>query len=264
VSVYVMRTCKILWSMAWVILVGLAPCRADFATPFVGINNKVGDVGMTHGYVVIEGPARFLVIVITDSMNHVVLRATAEKGVVKDSVLGREVRIKASVAKAKTPGANPELKILAVEELKCKARPLEIECGIRNGATRFKVGEPVEIAIVIRNRSAVPVNASFWMRQKERPIVTFRGRGPEGKRFLLSTKKAPWCGTGVPNVAIPAGREFRFTVDLLKTWEWWGAETKLPPGDYEISAEMNRSTTQGARPIVAASGSVAFTIDAGE
>ena len=255
-----MRNYKMLLSMAWVILVGLAPCRADFATPFVEIHNKVGDVGMTHGYVVVEGPARFLVIVMTDSMNHVVLRATAEKGVVKDSVLGREVRIKASVTKAKTPNVNPELKILSVEGLKCEAPPLEIECGIRNGKTRIKAGHPVELAIMVRNRSAAPVNASFWMLQKEHPIVNFRLRGPKDKNFLLSTKKAPWCGTGVPNVAIPTGREFRFTVDLLKTWEWGGAEAKLPPGDYEISAEINRSTTQGARPIVAASGSVAFTI----
>ena len=257
-------TSKILWSMAWVILVGPAPCRADFATPFVVNHNKVGDVGRTHGYVVVEGPARFLVIVRTDSKNYVVLRATAEKGVVKDSVLGREVWIKASVTKAQTRNLNPELKILSVKGLKCVAPPLEIKCDIRNGKARIKVGDPVELVIVIRNRSKAPVNASFWMLQKDRPIVNFRLRGPDGEGFLLSTKKAPWCGTGVPNVAIPTGREFRFTVDLLKTWEWGGAEAKLPPGDYEVSAEMNRSTPQGARPIVAASGSITFTIYAEE
>ena len=179
-------------------------------------------------------------------------------------MLGRAVRFKASVTKAGTPDANPELKILSVERLKCEALPLEIECGLRDGRTRIKAGDPVEFAIMVRNRSSTPVNASFWMLQKEQPIVTFRLRGPKDKNFLLSTKKAPWCGTGVPNVAIPTGREFRFTVNLLNTWEWGGAEAKLPPGDYEVSAEINRSTAQGARPIVAASGSVAFTVYAGE
>ena len=56
--------------------------EADFATPFMEISNKVGDISEAHGYVVslnpdIEKSTRFLVIIGTDRKQHVVIKATA-------------------------------------------------------------------------------------------------------------------------------------------------------------------------------------------
>jgi hypothetical protein len=67
--------------------------------------------------------SRFLVIVTTDTMGHVVLQATAKEEVVKESVLGREVRITARITKAGSATTKPELEILHVEPLKSKVEP---------------------------------------------------------------------------------------------------------------------------------------------
>ncbi len=100
--------------------------RADSATPFVEVNNQVGDVSEAHGWVVASGSKleesdSFLVIVTTDTMKHVVIRATAEKGVIRESVLGRWVLVKAEVVERygdpRTDPSKIKLKILAVETI---------------------------------------------------------------------------------------------------------------------------------------------------
>ena len=73
---------------------------ADFATPFVE-TTPVGGTSKEYGYLVSLGPqgTRFLVVVTTDQMEHLVLQAVAEKGVVEDSVLGKRAVIQAQVLK---------------------------------------------------------------------------------------------------------------------------------------------------------------------
>ena len=103
---------------------------ADFATPFVEINNKVGDVSEGHGYVValghkVESCKHFLVVVTTDCEEHIVLEATADNNVVKEPLLGRPVIIKAEVVDRKedpkTKRATVKLKILSVKSSKKKS-----------------------------------------------------------------------------------------------------------------------------------------------
>ena len=103
--------------------ISLSPCVADFGTPFVEIDNKIGDVSVSHARVVALGPdmrSRFLVIVMNDQCKPVVLWATAKSGVVKESLLGREIRIRAKVTKARSATNKPELEILHVELLTTK------------------------------------------------------------------------------------------------------------------------------------------------
>jgi len=99
------------------------PAVADFATPFVGIHNQVGDVSKARGYVVAlsqeENPKHYLVIVTTDTMNHVVIRATAAKNAVPSDLLGRPVIVEGKITKRdedeKTRQVTVELEILSVE-----------------------------------------------------------------------------------------------------------------------------------------------------
>lgn len=107
------------------ILICLSPCKADFATPFVGVNNEVGDISVTHARVVALGPnieSTFLVIVMNDEIQPVVLWAKAKKGVIKESLLGREIRIKAVITKCGTESAKPEIEILQANPLKAKLK----------------------------------------------------------------------------------------------------------------------------------------------
>jgi len=107
----------------WVGLFGGTIALADFATPFMEINNKVGDVSEAHGYVValsheVESCDHYLVVVTTDTMEHRVLDATADKNVVKEALLGRPVMIKAKVVDRtqdpQTKRVLPKLRILSV------------------------------------------------------------------------------------------------------------------------------------------------------
>lgn len=100
---------------------------ADFATPFLQTADKVGDVSEEHGYVValdleMEDCKHYLVIVTNDNMQHIVIEATADKNVVKASLLGRQVTIKAQVAVREEDPDNKrvvlKLKILSVKPLK--------------------------------------------------------------------------------------------------------------------------------------------------
>jgi hypothetical protein len=92
--------------------------RADYATPFVETNNKVGDVAEVHGYVLAsdrdDGP--LMVLVATDTMDYVAILAKADKGVVPPERMGRWSIIKAQVVKAPTASKalGMELKILGV------------------------------------------------------------------------------------------------------------------------------------------------------
>jgi hypothetical protein len=108
------------------LFVSLSPCFADFATPFVEINNKPGDVSVSHARVAALGPdmgSRFLVIVMNDQGQPVVLWATAKQGVLKESLLGREISIKAVITKAGSATTKPEIEILQTEPLKTRVEP---------------------------------------------------------------------------------------------------------------------------------------------
>lgn len=139
-----------------------------------------------------------------------------------------------------------------------------LECSIQLSKSQFRSGEPVLVDVVITNRTVMPVSAAFWGLQKDQPIVNFHIVGTNGSTSLLSTKKELWCGTGVENVAILSNREYKFAVDLLKTWEWGGMPAKLPPGSYSVSAELFAQTPDGGRPKVAESRQARFEIVAGE
>ena len=114
---------KKMFARLCVSVVLLSPCFADFATPFVEIKNKPGDIADTRARVVALGPnigSQFLVIVMNDQEQPVVLWATAKKGILDDSVLGREVQIKAKVTRAGTATSPPEIEILRTDLLKSK------------------------------------------------------------------------------------------------------------------------------------------------
>jgi hypothetical protein len=111
------------------ILIGVAivfygrTTQADFATPFVEINNHVGDISEARGFVVarcnpVEECSHFIVIVSTDRLTFVTIGATAESDVVKNSLVGRPVIIKAEVIddieNGKPKMYDQQLKILSV------------------------------------------------------------------------------------------------------------------------------------------------------
>jgi hypothetical protein len=75
---------------------------ADLATAFVE-TTPVGETSKEYGYLVSTDPSgtHFLVIVTTDELEHLVLRGVADKGVVKDSVLGKLAVIEAQVLEKK-------------------------------------------------------------------------------------------------------------------------------------------------------------------
>ena len=106
------------------LVAGLHLARADMATPFVEINNKVGDVSESHGYVLAnEGDdEHFMVLVRNDSGQFLAIQATAEKGAVPTGAIGRFAVIKAEVTKAsaKREVAGMQLKILGVTVVKAK------------------------------------------------------------------------------------------------------------------------------------------------
>jgi hypothetical protein len=97
--------------------------KADFATPFVEVNNKIGDISEASGYVIsldpnIEECTNFLVIVLNDCMEYVSIKATATKKLITQSLLGRPVIIKAKVINRyedpKTKKVTIKLEILSV------------------------------------------------------------------------------------------------------------------------------------------------------
>jgi len=111
-------------------LLGGATAQADFATVFTEINNKVGDVSEAHGHVValgheVDSCHNYLVIVRTDTMQYVILNATADKSVVQGPLLGRPVMIKAKVVDQtqdqQTGRVLPTLRILSVTSSAKKA-----------------------------------------------------------------------------------------------------------------------------------------------
>ena len=85
---------------------------ADFATPFVE-TTPVGGTSKEYGYLVSLGPqgTHFLVVVTTDQMEHLVLQAVAEKGVVEDSVLGKRAVIQAQVLEKKLDEARGHIDV---------------------------------------------------------------------------------------------------------------------------------------------------------
>ncbi|MBN9122135.1 MAG: hypothetical protein J0I06_23840 [Planctomycetes bacterium] len=92
--------------------------RADAPTPFV--DSPAFEVGKTYtepGSIIHLEGARYLVVVITDTHEYVVLRATAKKGVVPDDKLGRPVKIEAKLLarKGKEKSTEENLEILSVK-----------------------------------------------------------------------------------------------------------------------------------------------------
>ncbi len=83
-----------------VLVLASSQAAADHATPFVE-TTPVGGTSKEYGYLVSLGPqgTHFLVIVMTDQLEYLALRGVAEKGVVKDSVLGKRAVIQARVLK---------------------------------------------------------------------------------------------------------------------------------------------------------------------
>ena len=101
-------------------MIALAPpaVHGDFATPFVEINNEVGDVSKAHCYVVAISHDFFpvhLVIVGTDTSEHVVIKATVAREIVKTDLLGRPVIIKAETVTPTRSNYHTKLKILSME-----------------------------------------------------------------------------------------------------------------------------------------------------
>jgi len=140
----------------------------------------------------------------------------------------------------------------------------KVDCSIAPIKPQFRVGEPVLMSVALHNVSDVPVSVAFLGRTNECPIINFRMHGPDGQKLFVSTKQNLWCGTGIVNRPFPAKHEHRVSVDLLKTWEWGGVQTKLLPGAYTISAEVFSTTPDGGSPKVGQSGRAEFTITAGQ
>jgi hypothetical protein len=125
------RRMRVIILMSAAFLLGMGtlfatPAFADWATPFVEINNKLGDVSESHAYVValgadVETCDHYLVVVTTDCMEHIVIRATAEPGVVKESLLGRPVLVRGKVVERKedseTGRVSVELQILEMKPI---------------------------------------------------------------------------------------------------------------------------------------------------
>lgn len=120
------------WLFFGSLFILLSACFADFATPFVDVNNELGDISEARARVAALGPTMaspFLVIIMNDELQPVVLWAKAKKGVIRQSLLGREIRIKAVITKTGTASANPEVEILQAKPLKENAG----RAGRRNG-----------------------------------------------------------------------------------------------------------------------------------
>lgn len=120
---YVLCVVSVLLAASTLVLHSPPPSFADFATPFADIHNQVGDVSKAHGYVVAlshrENSKHYLVIVRTDTMEYVVIRATAEKNVVPPDLLGCPVIVEGKTTKSekneKTGQVTVELEILSVD-----------------------------------------------------------------------------------------------------------------------------------------------------
>jgi hypothetical protein len=140
----------------------------------------------------------------------------------------------------------------------------KVECAIVLSKTQFKTGEPIPVSVTIYNRDDTPVNIAFGGHKEDYPIINFQIHGRSGNTLLVSTKQNLWCGTGVENIPVPAKQEYKFSVDLLKTWEWGGSPAELPPGTYTISAELFSTTVNGGSSIVAESGATKVTVIADE
>jgi hypothetical protein len=113
---------KLMLCLAFLLpLLAVVPSWGDAATPFLeGPNSQVAAVSEGHGYVLAgeddDGPV-FLVMVSSDSMEHIVILAKADKGVVPANLLGRPVIIKAQILKSPEKsgkGEGAEIKILDV------------------------------------------------------------------------------------------------------------------------------------------------------
>ena len=136
---------------------------------------------------------------------------------------------------------------------------LQLYCSVTPAKPQFKVGEAIEVTLVIKNSNDAPVHAAFLARS-DHPIVNFRVVDGDGKYSLISTKKALWCGTGTQNKAIAPGLEYQLSVDLAKIWQWGGTDATFPPGTYIVSAHLFSRTVNGGSPEVGKSQSITFEV----
>jgi general secretion pathway protein G len=173
-------------------LFGGTIAMADFATPFVEINNKVGDVSEAHGYVValgheVENCDYYLVVVTTDTREHVVLDATADKNVVKEALLGRPVLIKAKVVdRTQDPRTKRVLPKLHILSLKSSAK--------QTGSGAHEAGAQSAPAAPSAAQAAKVDQAQQDIFRLEAAIGWFRaqaGRNPTADEGLAAVMKQP-------------------------------------------------------------------------
>lgn len=133
------------------------------------------------------------------------------------------------------------------------------ELTIRPSKSTFHKNEPIAISVSIRNPGPQPIDVAFLYKD-DHPIIRFHVEGPQMGKIPLSTKSAPWCGTGVQNESIAPGRQIKFTADLRQTWEYGGAKPIFAPGTYKVLAEVYATTTNGGSITVAQSRTRTFRI----
>ncbi|MBN2703490.1 MAG: hypothetical protein JXR23_04690 [Pontiellaceae bacterium] len=154
-------------------------CTADFATPFVEINNRDGDVSECFGYLSATEAdlgTNFMVIVTTDCMEPVVLDAVAQPGLVTPSDVGRWVQFTAEIIRSGSEEAGPLLNILRIGDgrsnedvaipwgkvsngLQCRLLPAAKKVEPSSGGFRDVL---VYVTFELRNVSCRPIQFLPW------------------------------------------------------------------------------------------------------
>lgn len=119
-----MTSCRTSASVAVVCFFALlSPCaRADFSTPFLETAKEVGQVLEGRGYLLVEETEKettYFIMVMSDTVQFLMIPAAAEPGVIPSSALGRSLNIRAQVvsmplSRTATMGSGMRLKILSV------------------------------------------------------------------------------------------------------------------------------------------------------
>ena len=84
--------------------------RADMSTPFVDTLRTVGQVAEGRCYVLWDADEteNYLVMVTSDTRQHLIIYATAEQGVVNPEFLGRWMLVRAALVTKSTVEGKPE------------------------------------------------------------------------------------------------------------------------------------------------------------
>ncbi|NLX24438.1 MAG: hypothetical protein GXY61_00540 [Lentisphaerae bacterium] len=223
-------------------------CLADFATPFVEINNQKGEVSESYGYLVAvdsDPGTNYLAIVTTDTLQHIVLHATARPRVVEPSDLGRWIRFEAQITQTGNADNPPRLEILRTSEakkahpwskssngLQCRLGPVTQEAKPWNGNIRDL---PISVTYELRNVGDVPVRFLPWFTPLETPLLS----------NVFHVENATGEGTGYVGILakrMPPTREAFITIEAGQTVT---NRVDLPydfsnPGTYRISAPLSQ------------------------